>query len=350
MSDPTAARRPPHELGYASGAEFGRPGSVTALGVLSIVVASLGALYNLWGVLGSVTMLVATSALQAAPAAPVPVPPVTPTTARAVSVAAPATTGPAMTVAGQALAPADVAAIVDGLDSVEPLTADERDRFAAALVQAELPFAPPPPGGWTADVAAAAVNGSTVTPLSGDEREVFFYLTTTATLQVTPTEVSISNFGSSSGPTTTVVSASGAVTQTGMFGPGGMMSAYSSTPAIALLGVQAANILLAGVLLAAGILAVRGSAKARPFHQRWALARIATALAGAGLTFWMMREMFGGFGPMFGGGVTATGYAGVYAGVYAGFGLLISLAYPIAVLNVLRVGPVRRYFDHEPAA
>jgi hypothetical protein len=116
------------------------------------------------------------------------------------------------------------------------------------------------------------------------------------------------------------------------------------TPLILVLIGEVLEVLMAGLLLTAGILAVRGSPKTLTFHRGWAWARILIGLGVTAALGWWMWTITEGMGQELGDTAFA-GFMQIMTVFGVGFNLLLILAYPIAVLFVIRNERVRDYFE-----
>ena len=321
---------------------------LTAVGILSIVFGSLGLLANLWGIGSSAMMFVAAANFPAAVTTPV----VAGTTAD--------TTPP------DTLAAEDVDTIVAALHARQPLPEEDQRRLADAIRTSEAPFAPPaPPNGWTAAFVGNQILATYAEDYGGG-LETHYDLGGSGDIWVRPGEIELFALPMGGGDVTTIVAADAApvVTSSPPFAnPGNsFLDIYTSAPAIALLAVQVVNLLLAGVLLAAGVMTVRDRPRAAGWHKAWAWTRLATAVLAAAFTGWMMAGVFDAFGGTTGvfnvtgpGGATAattppawSGYFGVIMAVMIGvFTLLWGAAYPVAVLIVVHLRGVRAYYAND---
>ena len=310
---------PAHDLGYAN-VPAQRPGVVTALGVCSIVFGGLGLLWNAYGILTAVGLLfVANLAPQGVSANAGSTPPVDVATA---------------------------AVIADGLEQHQALGEADRARLVAALQVAEVPVAPPAEGvAWTPGHVANQVDGANV--VGG---EIHFDMGMSGDLYLRPGEVELSAWPLDGNDVSTVVTDDGnyTVTPTAFGNPANPFGNMGILPAIALMIGEGAELLLSGVLLTAGILAIRGSRKARSWHRGWAWARIGVGVLASAAYGWWMWSLFAGVSAIDPTGPPANAI-GWIAAATAGFYLLLAWAYPIAVLIVLRTRRVREFYADESA-
>ena len=313
-----------HDLVYAN-VPAERPGIVTALGVCSIVFGGLGLLWNAYGILTAVGMLVLAN--------------VTPPNAGG-------NTGNLNAGSTPAVDAATAAVIADGLEQHQTLSEADRGRLVAALQRGEVPVVPPDEGvAWTAGHVADQVSGASV--VGG---ETHYDMGMSGDLYLRPGEVELSAWPLDGGDVSTIVADDGnfTVTATGLGNPAHPFGDMGVLPAVALMVGEAAEFVLSGVLLTAGILAVRGSRKARPWHRGWAWARIAAGLLVSAVYGWWMWSLFAGVSAIDPTGPPAN-VMGWFAAASAVFYLLLAWAYPVAVLIVLRTRRVREFYADQSA-
>jgi hypothetical protein len=266
MSDPpppTTTRPPLATLDYTYATNRGRPGLITAIGVISIIVACLSGIGSLFGTMSAFAYYMM-SRMPAAAFAPPPVPAAPPTTA-------------------------------------------------------------PTPGPTTA--AGAAGSATVVNAAVRDQSFSFTF------------------FGPGAGPTTapttapaTAVAVAGAGAP--MFNPLGHIS-----PVAAILSfvAQVLSLGLAIFLLVAGILTLRDSPSGAKLHRWYAMLKIPQVICATAAGLWLSW------------GVQVTGMSAavpqqqvafmqVFVIVLAVIPALIALAYPVALLVVLRSRTVREYY------
>ena len=323
MSPSSPPDPPPLEYAVA----VGRPGILTALGVLSIVIGSIGLLGNAWGVLSSAGVLIAQSAT-------------------GTSLATSGNAG--STPAGQ-ITPADAAIIVGALGQSQALSETDRLRLVAALQRAEAPMVPPPAGSvWTVPHVAAQLQGSDVTN-DDSGRTTHYDLGMSGDIWIEPGFVTLDAWPVSGKDVTTHVADDGGITVTPTSVPAAVNPfGTNPVPAATVLVTKAIEVLLSGVLLTAGILVVRDSPRGRAWHRRWAWTRLIVGVIGSAAVAWWMSSLFTSVIAQSGSGNTASpppaGLFTAMALVSAGVNLLVVAAYPIAVLIVLRARGVRAYY------
>lgn len=303
-------------LPYSS-ISYGRPGLVTALGVTSIVLASLGILGTLWSGLMYVPWMMMSS-MQFTP---------------------PAATTTAVTTPAGSLTAEETDVIVSALESRQPLSEADRAVLVQALPLAELPIAPPADGEWT--------NPHVLSQLSyvsswndGTTSSVDFSFTGGGSINLSASAVTVNVFNANGGWSSTTVN-NGVITgtstnnmntvTTGFSGPSQAVMALSLAATVLSLG-------LAVLLMVAGIQTVRGLPSGRILHLWWAWPKIAVALAAAFVNYQFWSSSF------FGGGPRSITWAMV------GGSLAFGIAWPVAVLLILRSPSLRAYYGPEGAA
>ena len=111
------------------------------------------------------------------------------------------------------------------------------------------------------------------------------------------------------------------------------------------------SLALAILLLVAGIQTLRDAASAAKLHRWFAVMKIPLVIAGAGVGYWMSSGMMKGILASTPGGATGPGGAANFA-LTSGFmivsavaGAMFALAYPVALLIVLRSRAVREFYN-----
>ncbi len=303
-----------------------RPGLVTALAICSIVFGSLGILFNLMAAGVSVWDLTGWSVET----------PMLPNTS--------ADTTPA-----GALTEADATIIVEALAAMEPMSEQEQQRLADALVRVESPVAPPLAGvPWSrAHVTPQIVASSSTSPEDAPvedaetdpgtaEREVHFDFGANGDVWIYDGEI---QFWAIRMDGTSVWS------DVALDGTLSVEDDRVSTPFAwwlqlwAMLLTELAAIALAVVLLIAGIGTLRERPWAGRLHRSWAWSRILLAVLATGVAAWGVTQIRNDL-------ETAIGEMwGIVAVLGLAFQLVLWLAYPVVVLLVLRARRVREWID-----
>jgi hypothetical protein len=97
------------------------------------------------------------------------------------------------------------------------------------------------------------------------------------------------------------------------------------------------HLLLAGILLVAGILVLRGHGVSRKLHLWWAVLKIPTAIGAGIVSGIMMRSMMAASG-------APAMPVGVFVGVISVAGLGVACIYPIALLIVMNTSAVKQFY------
>ena len=311
---------PKQTLGYATLAEGGRPGVLTTMGVLSIVFGSLGLLAALWQALSWGMYLMIFGNIAAAGGGGIGMP-------------------GGFTPAGT-ITQADAQVIADAVGTQITLNAADNARLAAALPLVDLPMNPPANNGaWTQAHVTGEISGtSTSTFGTASSKSITF---SGGDIDIDATWITVSTWAGPNGFSTEMVDTTNIVTANntaGMAVPG--FGATQSKPLIyAGLAAELVLLGLAGMLLAAGIVALRGRPMARTLHLWWAPAKIVLSLTSGVLGMAWLTDLFTGMtnpGPGF-----SIGYAILLPHA---FGILLGCAYPVAVLLMLRTRSMREYF------
>ena len=242
-------------------------------------------------------------------------------------------------------------AVADGLDAVSPLPPGGRERLVKALQKVPLPLAPPADGGaWTADGVAAQVTGVALDFAPGEAggySHEYSLGVGVGTIDLNHDgTVSVYDYSGTHDWYSVVIGPDGDTryerdTDYGM-GLGGP-NPPSAAAAWAGLGLTLLHVLLSGLLLAAGVLALRRSGWAPLFHRLWAVAKLVAvaALVGVGVRFAHGETQFGVGYYGYGRDGEAALLRAVAPGLLVGF---ISAIYPVVVLIALAVRPVREVF------
>ena len=304
---------PPPQLEYA-GFHDERPGLVTAIGIVSIVVSSLSVLSALYSGLMLIPMLMMSSMGGMGGGGPGMASAVTP--------------------AGTVTA-ADASAIVAALNGQSPLSTADQATLAAALGKMEVPLAPPADGNWTAAHVNGQVSGYSVTNFGGGPT-TSYNLNGGGSLQVNAGNVTFNYFDAQGGFVNATYGPGGVVSTTSLGVGGGPFGRVSKLGIAVQATSFAASLALAGLLMAAGIQMVRGRPSGRTLHVWWAWPKLAAAVLAAASTYLWLTSFMGGMG--------TGGPPWQIPWVYSGVSLAVAVAWPITVLFLLRTRGVRRYF------
>lgn len=306
-----------------------RPGLVTAIGVISIVLGSLGMLRSFWQMLSLVGMLfISQMSFPMVATAP----------------------GGGVTPAG-ALTTEDAAVIVAALDASQALSAGDQARMAAALLMADIPLAPPAVGEpWTQahvarQITRAQTIGSSIT-----------YNLAGGTISIDAAKIDIVAAAGGAGMSTTTISATGAVSGFSM--AGNPFGAIKPAMLVAGFGVEVLNLGLAVLLLIAGIATLRASPRAPKLHRWWALLKLPAIALSTAVGIWQAFAFLDNFGmttTQTTGGTTVT--TPVFGGsmgwllIIPSIGMaLVASVYPIVVLFIFRAPSLRAYYANELGA
>jgi hypothetical protein len=310
-----AAPLPVQKLAYSHPSRRGRPGLVTAIGVISIVVASLGILFSLQT--GSQVVLFYFLSRF------VPPPPATATTyttssSGSVTVSTSVTAGPGSasatvapaTAPSAALTPAEAQTVISKVQAnlgVKTLNAAQVAALTAALQNRSQQLVLPGTAWSPVKSSYLESNGTADIKLSG------------GSITIDAKGVVVSQYSNA--------------------------AALSSFPRIGVgpmvLGLFDAvgSLLLAVMLLVAGIGALRHSRGSLRLHQFYGWAKIPVAILGGIAYGWMMSQMLTSL-PGFG----ASNGKAIFA-MYAVFMAALGCAYPIGLLITLRTRTVRGYYN-----
>jgi len=311
LPDRPPAPVPVQTLDYSDPPRQGRPGLVTAIGVMSIVVASLSVLFSLQTGAQAVGFFFMSRMAASMPATTTTSSTIatsysSSTGATSVSVApatAPATTPPT------ALTPSEIQQVISKVQS--NLGGKKLNAAQVAALQAALQS--PSQGLVTPGTAWSPVTSTSIDS-SG-----------TADLDLSGGSIEIDAKG-------LVVSQSS--TSTGAF----TMPQVGLGPCILGLFDGVASLGLAVWLLVAGIAALRNSRRALRMHTIYGWAKIPMSILGGIAYSWLMTEMMGSMP-----GARAAG-ANRFFAWYAGFFAALGCAYPIGLLIALRARSVRAYY------
>ena len=338
-----------------------RPGLVTAIGVMSIIVASLSLIMNLSTSLQSVGMMFVSRIPSTGPGT------VTTTAgpggvfvATGTVTVAPATgSGGAPAHSGDGTnpirgwPPAPRAAAVQALREIRPLNEAQRARLDALLAECGgdvFPFdaSAATPAQVKANVSEHGVRRSGTTNAGAD-----YFVTGAGRIEVSSElaafvpadrsrdEVRVTSQG--------VVLASGnttVATTTTMPVFGNPLAGMSIAPFVLMMIASLANLGLAIYLLVIGIMVLRHSPRGARLHWAYVWIKLPLAVVGAVAYGWMMAEMMRGMSRNF----AAAGAGPVFPTqtlffiFYGVFMLLISWAYPIGLIFTLRSRGVRAYY------
>ena len=338
----TDSQSPPPQADYAvqpswparptldySNVSHGRPGILTAVGVISIVLGSLGLLRSLSQMVSFAGMLlISQMAFPAGATAP----------------------GGGMTPAG-AISATDAAVIAAALSAAQPLSTADQARIASAIQSADIPLAPPPAGqAWTAEHVAAQVNATSAI------NSAVTYTLAGGSIQIDPATINIvSSSASGTGMSTTTISATGGTTTFGM--ANNPFAGISIALVVAGTLVELVNLALAALLLTAGIATLRGSMRSPRLHRWWAWLKFPAVALSTAVGIWMAFAFFESVGMTVtqtpGGPGNATAVATPAFGSMGWLMVIPSIGaavlaciYPVAVLIVFGTGTARAYYAH----
>lgn len=329
---PTTAAAPawpgPRTLEYSIPRQA-RPGLVTAIGVISIVLGSLGMLRSLWQMLSLVGMLfISQMSFPMVATAP----------------------GGGVTPAGT-LAVEDADVIVAALNASQALSAGDQTRMAAALLLADTPLAPPAAGEpWTQAHVAKQITGAATTGSS------ITYTLAGGTISLDAAKIEVISTAGGAGMSTTTISATGGVSGFSM--AGNPFSGISPRVLAAGFGVEVLNLGLAILLLIAGIATLRASPRSPKLHRWWALLKLPAIALSTVVGIWQAFAFLENFGMTT---TQTTGGATVTTPVFGGsigwlmiipsIGMaLVACVYPIVVLFIFRAPSLRAYYENELGA
>ena len=310
---------PATTIEYAAIPHAGRPAVVTALGVVSIVVAGLGLLASLATGLSWVSSVWMSTTFAGAGGGFMAT----------------------VTTPAGSITAADADVIVASLDAYQPMPTGDQTALAAALPKLELPLAPPADGKWTRAHVDPQVNGATTYSFGGGTTRD--YNTGGGSINLIAGTVSATVWNGPNGMTSGTVAADGTVTAG--VGPGGPFAENAFGPAwLAWAGLagEALSVVLAGLLLAAGIVTLRGSPRGRSLHRWWAWPKLVVGLATlAVLAGWVVMSGSFRMFPRPGG----TTWLSLFAVLPWAVPTVLGLAYAVAVLVVLRTRAARAYYE-----
>jgi hypothetical protein len=320
---PAPQQIPLATLAYVSPAQNRRPGVLTAVGIMSIVIGCFSGLVSFSMGMQAIVFygLSRSAAFSSAPSSTVMT-----TTVNGNSVVSTTSIGPSgpvsATSATVALTPAQAGTVVV---RVQSMVNNAMTPAQVATLQAELQMPGQqllaPQFAWS-PISSAMMqpNGSVMIFFNGGAR-----------------------FGMNGGMLV-IDSAGKVVTQTATANVNLRMPLFPrvSNSTTILVGVEAVlSILLAIYLLVAGILLLRDSPNSRKRHLRYAIIKIVLAIIGGA-----------GIGMMYGGMISSMPTPGaslapmrnVLVGVYFAFFAAMGCAYPIALLITFNVGAARNYY------
>ena len=251
-----------------------------AVGVVSIVVAAIGALV---GLLGSVGWIEELSTLG--------------DNAPAITLNTPNVTAPPATAAAPVDAD-DAAAIADGLTQLHPLTADERSRLIDALPRVGVPFLSRTTGGaFEPDVIAAGVTGIWITPDGQEDGPYLEFAFETGTIDLTVDGVALYDYRDTAQQPwySATVAEDGTVEY-----DDSSVDPYAYTPPTAdsssatwgraALLTELAGVALCGLLLLGGILALKPAGAAVWVLRVWSILQLIFVVAMLTITIGWIRS------------------------------------------------------------
>jgi hypothetical protein len=370
MTYPPQPPLPVAPLYYGTPPRRGRPGLITAMGVMSIVVASLSGLASLWGVLGAFGMFMM-SRLPAIPP-PAPAPPAVQTTGSG---------GGTAVVGGMVVDPASaedglpephkslVAEVLCRGKNVNEKRRRQIDLLLTVAGQKIFPFVRP---GISPQTIEANISESGRLPSVSAAPGPYYFVVGSGRIEVyddhalfrpdgsadvvsvTATEEAAPPSGQPSRPAPSGARRTSTVVMTG---PGGTSTVTTATRApmfrvnLVAAGLSMGEALLSlGVaiyLLVIGILTLRDSRSARRLHWVYVWVKIPLVILAVIAGAWMMSGLMNSMATLPnapGGPPPPTAAWGNVMVVYAIIGGMVALAYPIALIFVLRSRTAREYY------
>jgi hypothetical protein len=330
-------------LAYGSARTMARPGGLTAVGILSVVIGVMSLLcsgtFGMW----DYSMVIFSRLPRSMASAPavVPVAAASPGSSAVGTTTAP-TAAPAMAAAaGAGLTPLEEQAVMNRIAQLAGrLTAAQRVTILQNLRASQQLIIP----GASAAGPASQVRSATI--LADGSVMVQTQATGNSALLVVArngvvTTFTSSRWSSTGSFTTNSVSSGGGATKPGFGFAGRRMS---SAPALTAVAITAVNIALAIFLIVCGVMMLRNVAQARRLHLVYAGVKVPVALAAAGATAWLWSS----FISMFTG--TAWGPGGSRGSVMVTVAMapaLLGCIYPIALWCVMESRSVREWYAGE---
>jgi hypothetical protein len=365
MSQPPPIPIPVQPL-YYSMPPRGRPGGVTAIGVLSIVLGCFGILASCGGFAmtrgfmgfaaarsaamsrsSSTTMTSTGGGSSSTFSASAGASSSNGSAGRSANSGASANTPPAPTPAATATA--------DGLALLEPITTAQRDQLLAMIADRGDWYlgGPNDAGAWTPqDMAKLVKSHGQLTASPGEAHPGFYFLLADGRLELHDDYATYHGNGLDPLTVREVVQPGGnysvATTQGGTTGPQTFNYRMSGSPmppikfSKGVLGISLAmsglNVALALVLIVAGAMTLRGSRIGRTLHMIYAMIKLPLAITGAVIGAMMMSPIFASAG-----GANPAAIKAMVVGI-AIASATIPAIYPIVLLIVMQVRSVKEWF------
>jgi hypothetical protein len=349
-------------LGYASWQSV-RPGSLTAIGVISIILGFSAAICNTCGVVGvlasSALSSFATKAFQSAQSQRAATsPPATPrgqAQGRIASPLAPAAASPTTARAYPGAMPSserDV--VVNALANMRALTAAQRGHLDALLARAGHRIFPPGPTPLTVDTVELAIRQSGTTNAATDDDSsgmTDYFVTRAGRIEVSEDDAT---FRPADDPTAAITvtgtRASRATATPPTYGSAGSRRFVVSTMApaekAANVALALANLALAIFLIVIGFMVMYNSPRGGPLHYRYAVLKVILVVIQTTISVVWLNHYTTQLGPS----ATPPMIVGYVFGVIA-VQLLFGCAYPLVIILVLRTRRVREYYAYmQPVA
>jgi len=319
---------PPPGLGYAT-AHAGRPGLVTAIGVMSVVVGSAGILGAALQGMMVVTWFVALVAFATSgiPVMPAPV------------IAANTATAPA---GATGLSAIQRPAVSAALQSRQTMSTDQYMQLDNLLDTCGGNIFPglSPSSDPTAAVGAAVVGTGTTPATQPTASAGVFFTTRTGRIDVDDDGATFTPAGGSAAIHTSQSTSPGVSVTIGAAPSTRPAPPMPYLPFICAIVQCSANLGLAIFLLVLGIMTLRQSARAARLHLIYCWLKIPLCVLGVGALFWFsvsMIDFLGSVGPA----SSALPAFLIFFSVLA----LLGLAYPVGLLIALRTRTVRTYYQ-----
>ena len=339
-----------------------RPGIVTAIGVMSVIVASLSLITNLSTALQSVGMMIVSRIPAAAPGgATVTAGPGGVVVATgSVNVTPAAGSGRATTnpVGGtnpiRGWPPAARAAAVRALGEIRPLSPAQRARLDALLAECGADVFPFDARAATPQQVKANVSEHGVRRPGTTNAGADYFVTGAGRVELSSElaafvpadrmrdEVRVTSEGVV-GTRSTSGNATIAATMPAFANP---LAGMSTAPFVWMLVESLVSLGLAVYLLVIGILVLRHSPRGARLHWAYVWLKLPLAVVGALAYGWMMAEMMRGMSRTLAAAGGGAGFPlpGFFFALYSVIMLLIGWAYPIGLIFALRSRGVRAYY------
>lgn len=345
----------------------GRPGILTAVGVISIILACLSGLASLWTGVMTTGLLMASQTPMPMVSVPAP-PPVAGGSQTIVS------GGMIVVPENDGLAQAQREVVIRTIVRQQPMTPQRMRQLDELLMQAGKLIFPVAADSADQKLIEANINERGMLPSASGGMGPYYLIVGTGRVEVyddhaifrpdgsadylsvsvpeAPTTQGVQvqsatqNFNVSGSGFTTVTTTSGGRTTTVTTTTGGampfMMPKISPVAAAASIGEAVVSLLLAILLFVAGILVLNDSRHGRKMHWIWLSLKIPLILTAAVANWYVWTSWTSGFMPPGAGGPQAI--SGMMA-AWMVVGACVALAYPVSLIFVLRSRSVRDYYD-----